>query len=191
MMKADKWKEMDNRGMTLVELLIAMAVSAVILAAVTMFAGNAQKSYQNAQESVNLQMESQVLMEQLGGWIMEGNRIEAAGSILTVYDIPRKITTPLPDGVSYEDKTTKRVIWESDGKLYMKVIDNIADPDSDTSTVGAADETKQNCIGLYVTGFMPQKDAADPAKVKIILKLEQGNQEYEVENEIVARNEIV
>lgn len=150
-----------------------------------------QKSYQNAQESVNLQMESQVLMEQLGGWIMEGNRIEAAGSILTVYDIPRKITTPLPDGVSYEDKTTKRVIWESDGKLYMKVIDNIADPDSDTSTVGAADETKQNCIGLYVTGFMPQKDAVDPAKVKIILKLEQGNQEYEVENEIVARNEIV
>lgn len=182
---------MNNRGMTLVELLIAAAMSAVIVAAATIFIGNAHKSYQNASESVNLQMESQILMEQLGTWIMEGNRVDVEGSVLTIYDIPRRITTPLPAGVSYDDRVVKRVIWIADGKLYMKVFAGIADPDTDTSSVGAADALEENCIGLYVTGFTPSIDEADPAKVNLKLELEQGNQKYKVENEIIVRNEIV
>lgn len=177
--------------MTFVELLIAAAMSAIIVTAVTMFIGNAHKSYQNASESVNLQMESQILMEQLGTWIMEGNRVEVNGSVLTIYDIPRRITTPLPAGEVYDDKASKRVVWIADGKLYMKVFTHIADPDTDTSSVGAEDAKEENCIGIYVTGFTPSLDAAEPAKVEIKLKLEQGKQKYEVENEIMVRNEIV
>ena len=183
--------ELNNRGMTLVELMIAMAMSFIIVTAATMFIGNAQKSYQTASESVNLQMESQILMEQLGTWIMEGNRIVAEASMLTIYDIPRKTATPLPAGVHSDEQTSKRVIWMSDGKLYMKVFTSIADPDTDTVSVSAADEKEENCIGFYVTGFTPAIDAANPAKVNLKLELEQGSQKYEVENEIVVRNQIV
>lgn len=191
MRRADGQEKWNNRGMTFVELLIAAAMSAIIVTAVTMFIGNAHKSYQNASESVNLQMESQILMEQLGTWIMEGNRVEVNGSVLTIYDIPRRITTPLPAGEVYDDEAAKRVVWLADGKLYMKVFTHIADPDTDTSSVGAEDVKEENCIGIYVTEFNPSLDGANPAKVEIKLKLEQGKQKYEVENEIMVRNEIV
>lgn len=191
MEKTGRQIELNNRGMTLIELMIAIAMSFIILTAATMFIGNAQKSYQNASESVNLQMEAQILMEQLGTWIMEGNRITVDASELTIYDIPRKTATPLPSGVFYDGQASKRVIWISDGKLYMKVFTNIADPDAETLSVSASDEKEENCIGLYVTGFIPAIDAANPAKVNLKLELEQGSQKYEVENEIVVRNQIV
>ena len=191
MEKTGRRTELNNRGMTLVELMIAIAMSFIIVAAATMFIGNAQKSYQNASESVNLQMEAQILMEQLGTWIMEGNRIAAEASKLTIYDIPHKTATPLPTGVHSDAQASKRVVWVSDGKLYMKVFTNIADPDADSLSVSAGDEKEENCIGLFVTGFTPAIDAANPAKVNLKLELEQGNQKYEVENEIAVRNQIV
>lgn len=191
MEKTGRQIELNNRGMTLIELMIAIAMSFIIVTAATMFIGNAQKSYQNASESVNLQMEAQILMEQLGTWIMEGNRITADASGLTIYDIPRKTATPLPAGVIYDEQASKRVIWIADGKLYMKIFTNIADPDADTLSVTADDAKEENCIGLYVTGFIPAIDAANPAKVNLKLQLEQGSQKYEVENEIVVRNQIV
>ncbi len=191
MEKTGRQIELNNRGMTLIELMIAITMSFIIVTAATMFIGNAQKSYQNASESVNLQMEAQILMEQLGTWIMEGNRITADASGLTIYDIPRKTATPLPAGVIYDEQASKRVIWIADGKLYMKIFTNIADPDADTLSVTADDAKEENCIGLYVTGFIPAIDAANPAKVNLKLQLEQGSQKYEVENEIVVRNQIV
>ena len=191
MEKTGRQIELNNRGMTLIELMIAITMSFIIVTAATMFIGNAQKSYQNASESVNLQMDAQILMEQLGTWVMEGNRITADASGLTIYDIPRKTATPLPSGVIYDEQASKRVIWIADGKLYMKIFTNIADPDADTLSVTADDAKEENCIGLYVTGFIPAIDAANPAKVNLKLQLEQGSQKYEVENEIVVRNQIV
>ena len=73
----------------------------------------------------------------------------------------------------------------------MKIFTNIAGPDADTLSVTADDAKEENCIGLYVTGFIPAIDAANPAKVNLKLQLEQGSQKYEVENEIVVRNQIV
>ena len=66
----------DHRGITLVELLIAMAISAVIMAAAAFFLMTAQKNYREAAASANVQSETQILMEQIGTWIMEGNRVK-------------------------------------------------------------------------------------------------------------------
>lgn len=182
----------DNRGITMVEMLVAITMSLIILGAAALLLRTAQNDYQNTSESVNLQSESQVLMEQLGMWIMEGNRVQVSGSELTIYRIPRKITTELPSGVTpSSDKASKRIIWLSGNKLYMKVIENISDPDMDTTTVTTADEIEENCIGEYVTGFVPAVDASAPSKVCLDLTLEQGRQKYKVSNVINVRNELV
>ncbi len=65
----------DNRGMTLMELIIAIAMSTIILGASILFISNALRSYRTASKMVDLQMESHVVMEQLGVWIMEGNYV--------------------------------------------------------------------------------------------------------------------
>lgn len=100
--------EKDNRGITLVELIIAITISVIIVGAATLFFMTAQKSYRRAQETVHLQEETQILMEQLASWIMEGNGVKiindaAYGQVLVIYQIPRKTTTALPDGMTLED----------------------------------------------------------------------------------------
>lgn len=182
----------NNKGITMVELLIAVTMSVIILGAAALLMRTAQKDYQSTSEAVNLQTESQVLMEQLGMWVMEGNRVQSNGNTLTIYKIPRKITTKLPSGVVMpSDKASKRVIWIADKKLYMKVIENISDADTDTTTVTAADAVEDNCIGEYVTNFVPFVDAAEPSRVSIDVTLEQGRQQYKVSNVFNVRNEIL
>lgn len=65
----------DNRGLTLMELIIAIAMSTIIMGAAIMFISNALRSYRVASATIDLQMEAHVVMEQLGVWIMEGNYV--------------------------------------------------------------------------------------------------------------------
>lgn len=185
----------DNRGITLIELIIAIAISTIVVGAATFLLSTAQKNYSSASASVDLQSEAQILMEQMGTWIMEGNRVEvnAAGDKLTVYQIPRKVTTTRPTGAeTLKTDTSKRVFWISNklkGKkmFYMKKIDGIADPDSDTTDVVDADAILDNCIGEYVTSFSAVEDTSK-AKVTITLEFRQGTQKYSITNEFKLRN---
>ena len=185
----------DNRGITLIELIIAIAISTIVVGAATFLLSTAQKNYSSASASVDLQSEAQILMEQMGTWIMEGNReeVNAAGDKLTVYQIPRKVTTTRPTGAeTLKTDTSKRVFWISNklkGKkmLYMKKFDGIADPDSDTTDVVDADAILDNCIGEYVTSFSAVEDTSK-AKVTITLEFRQGTQKYSITNEFKLRN---
>lgn len=182
----------DHRGITLVELIIAIAVSTIIMGAATFLLSAAQRNYRNASSSIDLQSESQIMMEQVGHWIMEGNRVsvDAGKQVLTIYQIPKVVPgSRLPSGVSPStDTASKRVIWiSSNNKLYMKKFLNIPDPDHDTFTVSASDETEENCIGEYVTAF--QADVSG-SKVQISVQLELGKQKYEICNEYKVRNEL-
>lgn len=67
--------------MTLIELVIAIAVSTIILGAAGVFIINSVRSYEFATNAIDLQMESHVMMEQVGAWIMEGNRIEVVDGV--------------------------------------------------------------------------------------------------------------
>ena len=193
----------DNRGITLIELIIAIAISTIIVGAATFLLSTAQKNYSSASASIDLQSEAQILMEQMGTWIMEGNRVEVndAKDKLTVYQIPRKVTTVRPKGAeALKTDTTKRVFWLSDkrnGKtmLYMKKFEGIADPDSDSTDVSDSDVILDNCIGEYVTGFSVEASSAKTSdkkissvKVKITLDMKQGTQKYNITNEFKLRN---
>ncbi len=185
----------DNRGMTLVELMIAIAISVIIMGAATYFIQSALRSYETASDTIDLQMESQILMEQVSTWVMEGNWVKVVdGTNLVIYEIPRKVdATKLPDGVTAPNQeATKRIIGVVDGKLYMKVVEHIADPYTDPDTgLTSADAVVENCIGEYVTEFIPVVDASSQDKVTIQLKLETGMQEYHLKNEMKVRNELM
>ena len=54
---------MENRGITLVELIIAIAMSSIIIGATTLLIRTAQKDYQYTSDTADIQTETQVLME--------------------------------------------------------------------------------------------------------------------------------
>lgn len=111
----------DNRGLTLIELIIAIAVTSIILGAIFLFMQSAVKSYETATNTIDLQMESHVMMEQLGAWVMEGNRIEVVkqadvssedsdpgltidSDVLAIYQIPRTSDVGhLPNNLKRDD----------------------------------------------------------------------------------------
>lgn len=183
----------DDRGMTLIELVIAVAISVIIMGAATYFIRSALKSYEAASDTIDLQMESQILMEQISTWVMEGNRIKVVdGTNLVIYKIPRKVdATKLPSGVTLPNQeSSKIIIGMLDGKLYRKEVGHIVDPDSDIDVgITSADAVVENCIGEYVTEFSPVIDVTNQSKVTVLLKLEAGTQEYQLKNVMKIRND--
>lgn len=186
----------DQNGITFIELIIAIAISAIIMAAATMFLGAAHKNYNNASAQIDLQSESQILMEQLGMWVMEGNRVEALDASasgakgIVIYQIPRTPSVENPDGAAAPDPVTKRVIWlsASGKKLYTKTT-TVTDLTADTTVITAAtDEVQQNLLGEYVTDFTGSVDEDSKASVTISLKMEYLKQSYEIKNVFKVRN---
>lgn len=186
----------DQNGITFIELIIAIAISAIIMAAATMFLGAAHKNYNNASAQIDLQSESQILMEQIGMWVMEGNRVEALDASasgakgIVIYQIPRTPSVENPDGAAAPDPVTKRVIWlsASGKKLYTKTT-TVTDLTADTTVITAAtDEVQQNLLGEYVTDFTGSVDEDSKASVTISLKMEYLKQSYEIKNVFKVRN---
>lgn len=191
--------EQDNRGLTLIELIVAMTMAVIVMGAAGVFIGSAMRSFQKASDTIDLQMESQVMMEQVSTWIMEGNRVQtyedsSYGTVLVIYRIPRiRDKTNLPD--IYRDKVSteseKTVLWCDGSKLYMKEEGGIVDADHDSTDLEESDTNMKNCVGEYVSGFRPSIDASNHAKVTVEITLTAGQERYELKNTIKIRNELM
>ena len=176
--------------------MIAIAISSIIMIAATMFLGAAHKNYNNASAQIDLQSESQILMEQIGMWVMEGNRVEAldpstsGAQGIVIYRIPRKTSVENPNGAAAPEPASKRVIWLSANgkKLYTKTA-AVADPEKDTTVIAAnVDEVQQNLLGEYVTAFTGTVDASSQASVTVSFKMQYLKQNYEIQNMFKLRN---
>lgn len=187
----------DHSGITLVELIIAIAISAIILGAATLFLGMAHKNYNHASAQIDLQSESQILMEQIGMWIMEGNRVEELDASVSgvhgivIYQIPRETSVKNPLGVTASDAASKRVIWisASGKKLYTEKM-TVTDLKTDTTVISAdTDEVQENLIGEYVTTFTGTVDTTESnASVTVSFDMEYLKQTYRIQNVFKLRN---
>ena len=135
-------------------------------------------------------------MEQIGMWVMEGNRVvqlepaTAGVQGIAIYKIPRKTSVENPNGAEVAKPASKRVIWisASGKKLYTKT-EAVADPDSDTTVIASdVDEVQQNLIGEYVTAFTGMVDEDNPTAVTVSFQMEQLKQNYTIQNVFKLRN---
>lgn len=182
----------NNKGFTLIELIIAMAISVVVLGCASMLLGSAQKSYRVAEETINLQKESQILMERLAGFIMESNKVSVEGSnVLVLSTVSRNQgRTDLPStAVVPNPKTT--VIWQKGTKLYIVEYTKTPDQVSTTPAILDALAIEDNCISEYIEMFMPTYDSSKPQQLNVSLLMKQGTRAYTLTDDIMIRNEII
>lgn len=206
-------RKSDNKGLTLVELVIAISMATIVIGSAGLFLYNAERSYRVAEYTIDLQMETQILMEQIGNWVMESNWVSVGGSgtdcVLVLYSIPR---SKLADDLSEQARVaTRKVIFCKNGKLYMissndseedeenKYIKNIKDESYDVSSLVPSEEPNiGNCIGEYVKTFgveLPSGvDENAITSVAINLGLSEGvtgqSQSYTATNVFSLRNGI-
>ena len=183
----------DHSGITFVELIIAIAISTIIFGAAILFLGMAHKNYNHASAQIDLQSESQILMEQIGMWVMEEKLDPSVSGVegIVIYKIPGTPSITNPAGAAAPEAASKRVIWISAGgkKLYTKKM-AVADPKTDTTVISAdTDEVQENLIGEYVTAFTGTVNAsAEKASVSVSFDMQYLEQKYTIQNEFKLRN---
>lgn len=200
----------DNRGITLVEIIVAVSVSVIVIVASSFFVRNAVQSYRLATAAIDLQIEAQVLMEQFATWIMEGNYVDdkakdsSGNEVFVIYHIPREASENLP--TVWKDKESElmgerwmRVFWFDDRKLYMYKAgddsgENFLNPTDAGSRLDSSiwtDKSKWHLLSNYVEE-LTMETITDinglPNKVTVTLTMKAGIQSYVLTDEFNIRN---
>ena len=189
---------MNNKGFSLIELIITVAILTIITSAILGFIVTGTKSYGNVNEEVELQQEAQLTFNQLSDLIIDStNGIKYYYNdnenkiILTDSDITETVTsktlaiynTVKEAGV--EKKYIYNIIWKkSENKLYLRK-DTIA-------ATGAVTKGTPELMAEYVNDFSPSlAKAQNKKKVVIELSFIKNNKSYVSKKNFALRNKAV
>lgn len=184
----------DEKGFTLVELVISMGMFSVVMLAILIFMTTGTRSYGTAKNELNLQMESQMLLNQIRDLTYSANyaTYDDTNKALLLYDVQKvKTATPSP-GVSSPapsaapaTKTAKvTVVYMKDDALYLKkdLDPSLVDPATLSSTCAASDDY---LFSRYMSDF---KASINKNDVRLTIKMKNGNSKYTLYEGITIRN---
>lgn len=162
----------DNAGFSLVELIISIAIEAIVCLGILTLISFAARNYQYTERELNNQTEAQIVQNQVVDRVLQANNVtfteNTYGSTLTIYKIDQI-------GEDRSVVTEKQVIWWRNDKagkggdtnytnkmfLFKSTIEGVAPPASGPGS-GAADmlaaleEVKK---GYYETGSASDLDS--------------------------------
>lgn len=179
---------LNNKGMTLLELIISMAIAVIVVVMIVSFMNGAFRVFQKTSDEVNLQMEAQTAVNQLSDITMEAKEIQISSDgnkYLVSYNITgKKDYVIIFDPVNY--------------KLYLKEID-VADKASPTESNLVTMENltygegakhysdEENLQAEYVHDFSIEDP--DTKLITITMELQIGdNNSYKIDKKVNLRN---
>jgi type II secretory pathway pseudopilin PulG len=160
--------------MSLIELIISMAISAIVLSMIMIIISIASKSFRRTNDEVNLQLEAQTTINQLSNLIMEAGRLEKSANKPSSADKKYIISTGL--------KCYALLLMKDDMRLYLMEGNTKEEADM------AAYSPEANLMGEYLKDI----DISDlqSNKVTIDLTFQLGEDEYEISRTVKLRNKI-
>jgi prepilin-type N-terminal cleavage/methylation domain-containing protein len=163
---ADK---LNNKGLTLVELMIAMAIATIVIGSITYFMATSTKSYRKANDEITLQLEAQTILNQLNELIIEAYNVKMneATDLLTIY--------------------------RGDMTYYIKLENNKMLLNKKQSGLGITAGDTWILFGEYVNTFEVKDtgDNNDNSSILISFGLSKNASSYSVDNSLIAlRNKI-
>lgn len=191
----------DERGFTLVELLIAMGMFSLVMVAILIFMTSGSKSYGYANGELNMQMESQMMINQVRDMVYDSNYAEYQPSkkVLILYKLsvpPREteaVTEKVVTPVKLSNIIKKRMIYYRNEKLYYQEVAP-TDP-ADFSTYDALPtssptyiEDSEHLLCSYVKtcDISVNEETGD---VRLQVSLRNGlNNHYDLDEEISMRS---
>lgn len=172
---------MNNKGYTLVELLISMVITAIVVTIVISFLVTNSKNYTYASEEVNLQVESQTVMNQLYENIIEANWIE-----LKAINSDKALLIYHSSGID--------VVFLNTSKESLYLVENRTKADvSDLSTISYNDEDNlmaTNVTDITITPSDSENLLANN-QITLFLTFENSSINYNMEQNIKFRNKLV
>lgn len=167
----------DNRGVTLIELLIAMMIAAIVLSMILLFIKGVSKSFQKTSDEVNLQMEAQTTMNLISNILMEAQDIEVS----PVSAVPDPVTGEVRYTLSCGSNEYYTIIFNTtEGKLYL--IKTSSPEEGRTATYSLQD----HFLADHIENLLITRNANKTATIELYLAL--GRDKYNVKKTILMRN---
>lgn len=183
-------KSKNNKGLTLVELILAMAISAMIIGGVTMLMSISTKRYQSEERDISIQREAQSILNQINNLVMGGNNITFDGSKLTIHHVDEDASTYDKTEVIWLDNTTHRLYL-----YYIKSTTDLSDMNTEISSrTGLTDHLFGEYVdSLQVTpnSLVYDRSGSLGGTVTITLNMKFFDRTYEVTQTMKPRNRIV
>ena len=165
-------KKSNNKGFTLVELIIVMAIMGLVGLAVAGFIGTSSSQYKSATKEVDLQYEAQIFMNQLGDMVQSASKVTAftysatAGDV-EVFEVTKKSEDPESGNIVY-----KLTLNLDKSKVYMQ-----------------KDSGSKELMAEYVSGFKATIDK-DKNSVNFDVDFKNDNKTYNVTQNFTMRNKM-
>jgi prepilin-type N-terminal cleavage/methylation domain-containing protein len=168
----------DNRGFTLVELVVVAAILAIVGGAVAGFLAISTRSYRSVSSEVDLQTEAQVAMNQFKTLLMNAE----AGVNFSEDEI-----------CIYNEKSRYVITWDEDAqRLYYKEEARKKDADSGKYTTEFEESEEDGSLfAEYVDGFSAAVNTSEKAViVRISLHFTKGDSSYRTNEDVSLRNTV-
>lgn len=184
----------NNRGFTLVELLVAIAILSIVVGAVIGFFMRTMRMYHRGNEESNLQNEAQMTMTQLENLVVNASQgvglnpslpnTQTNGDELFVYN---RYVDDTSGAVSY--KVTH--IYVDDRKLKYCYMDFSRNPSG--SYVLSADRQNSQTLSDYIDNFMVDvSKLVSKNRVRFTIDFKtRGGREYKTDNTVLLRNKVL
>lgn len=165
----------NNDGVTLIELIISMAITAIVLVMIVLFINTAANSFKHTNEDVNLQLEAQMAVNQLSTILMEAGSITpSAGAVAP--DVKYLLEGPSQCYAVYYKADRDRLYLISAGTTAEA---DVVDP------AATQDTENQYLMAEYVSGFTINT-TGNTAKISLEFTL--GDSTYRTDRNVSLRN---
>lgn len=187
----------NQKGFTLVELIIAIAILAIVTLAVCGFIVVGSRSYTSANTDIMLQQEAQLALNQISDVIIDttdsisyGNGMELVLKDSEFSSEPdEKILVVVNKKGSNNDNDSYRFEWSKDSEtIYFNTSDTVID---DTNLEPVFDDTNRAILAQHVKELHIDISQFEENRVVMIsMTFRNGNKEYTTSNNVTVRNRI-
>lgn len=192
----------NNKGLTLVELVVTLAIVGLVSVSIISFMVTASNQYRSSNSEINLQFESQVVINQIQDLIIDATQglsyavSESGGTeIKTVNDrnsTVKDLNKEIKRLYIYNKDSVHIITWKkATSELYYSTATvAVSTVDSTKKTIQA--ESEQVLMAKYVSEFSPDLTRISSKRsLKIDLKFETGSKKYDTYHNVSLRNDIV
>ena len=187
---------MKNKGFTLVELVVVMAIMGLLGLAVVNFIGTSSNQYKSATKEVDLQYEAQLTMNQIGDLLIDaqkGVKYESGSSANPVevasVNEENSITSQAASSDSkliiYDSDCNYNIIYRpADSKIYLR-------KDTVDESTGNVVEGQESLMAEHVVGFTPDlSEAESKNSINIVVDFKNGDKTYTSTQNFTMRNKV-
>lgn len=192
----------DHRGLTLVELLVAIVIGAIVVLSVSGFMVVGARTFTSTSSEVNLQHESQIAYNQLQDliidttlgidyvYIAEGETTEI--KILSDADIPSGTVLGEKRIYIYNDTIAYAIIWDVDARELFYEEYDVTYSSTGGASFGSPARVAHALMAEFITEFGIDVTRLEKKNiVRVDMAFERANRNYSASYNITVRNQVV